>query len=80
MVGRLVMMVGGGVMISGGLMMVLTGRMFRGLCHVVFLPNQSVNARWLWAHMKALFRQNCDQPFTAARLQRRGGSGRRGAS
>lgn len=55
MVGGLVMMVGGGVMVSGGLMVVLTGRMLRRLCHVVVLPNQSAKARWLWAHMKALF-------------------------
>jgi hypothetical protein len=38
----LMMMVGRGVMIRGGLMMMLAGWMLRRLCHVVFLPNESV--------------------------------------
>jgi hypothetical protein len=38
--GGLVMMMGRRVMMSRGHMMVLTGRMFRGLCHGAFPPNQ----------------------------------------
>ena len=34
-------MVGGGVVMSRGLMMMLTGRMLRGLCHGAFPPNRS---------------------------------------
>jgi hypothetical protein len=33
MMGGLMMMMGGSVVISRGLMMMLTGRMLRGLCH-----------------------------------------------
>ena len=36
--GGLMMMMGGRVVISRGLMMMLTGRMLRGLCHGAFLP------------------------------------------
>jgi len=38
MMGGLMMMVGGRMVMSGCLMMMLTGRMLRGLCHGVFLP------------------------------------------
>jgi hypothetical protein len=40
MMGGLMMMMRGRVVTSGGLMMMLTGRMLRGLCHGAVPPNR----------------------------------------
>ncbi len=44
MMGGLMVMMGGCVVMSGCLMMMLTGRMLRGLCHCVFLPTSPLKA------------------------------------
>jgi hypothetical protein len=47
MMGGLVMMVRRCVVMSGSLVMMLTGRMLWGLCHGAIPPNQSKRMRWL---------------------------------
>jgi hypothetical protein len=49
MMGGLVMMMRRCVVLSGSLVMVLTGRMLWGLCHGAIPPNQhSKRMSWLW--------------------------------
>ena|SRR5664280_1576051 len=47
MMGGLVMMMRRCVVLSGSLVVVLTGRMLRGLCHDAIRPNRRKTMRWL---------------------------------